>query len=129
MINGKGPFDFIVDTGASATVITPTLARRAGVAAGGSKAKATGANGHMKATIARLKTLAVGPVEVKNLEVAVISLATLNRTIGQRIGGIIGYSFLKRFRTTIDYSARTVWLADLGASKLKGSAKGSAARS
>jgi hypothetical protein len=80
----------------------------------------------MEATIDRLKDLVIGPVEVKDLEVAVISLGALNRSTGQRIGGVIGYNFLKRFRTTIDYSARTVWLEELRATKAKGSSKGPA---
>ena len=34
-VNGQGPFSFILDSGATETVVTPPAARRAGIAVGG----------------------------------------------------------------------------------------------
>ena|SRR2546426_7368349 len=108
-LNGKGPFDFIVDTGASMTVISPAVAKRAGVNAKGVKAKATGAHGHIDATIGRLKSMKIGDTEASGLSVAIMSLAIVNRATNLKLGGVIGYNLLKRYVVTIDYSKRRIF--------------------
>ena len=110
VVNGRGPFNFAVDTGASVTVISPGVARQAGVALDGARAKATGADGHMEARMARLKSLEIGKTQAKNLQVAIMGLATLNRSTRLKLGGIVGYNMLKRFRVTIDYAERKMIL-------------------
>jgi predicted aspartyl protease len=126
IINGKGPYDMIVDTGASTTLITPIVARRTGVRMDGATAKATGANGNTTATLARSNSFALGSIEVKNLQVAVMSLTAVSRATGLRVGGVIGFNFLKHFRVTIDYSARAMWLEASRAPKTRGGARGPA---
>jgi predicted aspartyl protease len=105
--NGAGPFNFVVDTGASMSVLTPGAARRAGVS-GGRRARASGAQGSMGATICRVRSLRVGDVEARNLQVAVVDLASLNRQTRLKIGGIIGHNFLRRYLITIDYPKRRI---------------------
>jgi hypothetical protein len=107
MVNGAGPLNFAVDTGASMSVITPAAARRSGIT-GGKPARAHGAHGSMNATVSRLRSLRIGEIEVRSLQVAVVSLATLNRQTRLNLGGIIGYNFLRRYLVTIDYPRRTI---------------------
>ena len=109
-VNDAGPFDFIFDTGASMTVISPATARAAGIGEGGRKAKALGANGQLDARVIRLRSLRIGSVETRNISGAIMSMASLNRTMKLRLGGIIGYNLLRRYRLTIDYPKRRVWL-------------------
>jgi predicted aspartyl protease len=107
-VNDKGPFNLVVDTGASMTIISPAVARAAGVNQEGARAKATGATGNLDARVARLKSLKLGSNELNGINVAIMSLATLNRATRLRLGGIIGYNVLKRFQITIDYSVRRI---------------------
>ena len=107
-VNNKGPFNLVVDTGASMTIISPAVARAAGVNQEGARAKATGATGNLDARVARLKSLKLGSNELNGINVAIMSLATLNRATRLRLGGIIGYNVLKRFQITIDYSVRRI---------------------
>ena len=62
----------------------------------------------MKATVSRLRSLRIGEIEARSLQVAVVSLATLNRQTRLNLGGIIGYNFLRRYLVTIDYPRRTI---------------------
>jgi clan AA aspartic protease (TIGR02281 family) len=117
VVNGKGPFNFVVDTGASMTVISPAVAKRAGVTFAQTRAIATGADGHMKASIARLKSLVIGAAGVKDLQVAVISLAVLNRSTRLKLGGIVGYNVLRRYRVTIDYGEKRILLRPISPRK------------
>jgi hypothetical protein len=110
-VNNAGPFDFIFDTGASMTVISPATARAAGIGEGGRKAKALGANkGQLDARVVRLRSVRIGTIETRNIYGAVMTLAPLNRSMAVRVGGIIGYNLLRRYRLTIDYRKRRVWL-------------------
>jgi hypothetical protein len=108
LVNGEGPFNFILDTGASMTVITPAVARAAGIMKGGRKAKAIGAKGSLDAKIVRLKSIRLGSLDTKSISAAIVNLATLSEPIKLDLGGIIGYNLLCRYRITIDYRTRTI---------------------
>src|SRR5438132_5032135 len=73
-VNGHGPFNFVLDTGASFSVITPDTAKAAGVRSSGKGPTAVGAGGVVKATFARLKTFRIGRRVARNLGVAVMNL-------------------------------------------------------
>jgi len=95
-LNGT-PVRMLVDTGATTTAIPPAVARRAGLDLGSLRYTITvnTANGQTRAASARLKTLSIGPVTLKDVRVLV----------GSRQGGpsVLGMSTLRRFRrVTID---------------------------
>ena len=102
-VNGSGPFTFILDTGATETVVTPPTARRAGIAGGAEP----GLVGH-----GRARVVAVGEVAVTNLPVLIVDppqALSLRLDKGINYGGILGYTFLSPQVTTIDY--RQKWIA------------------
>lgn len=107
-VNGKGPFNFVVDTGASMTVISPAVARAVRIDQGGARGIATGATGNLQVRAAKLKSLKMGSGELKNINVAIMSLAPLNRASRLRLGGILGYNVLRKFRITIDYKLKRI---------------------
>jgi predicted aspartyl protease len=109
-VNGLGPFKFILDTGASSSVITPDTAKAAGVQPTGKSPIAVGAGGRVKAGLAKLKTLRLAPHTVRNLEVALMDLDGVEKRLGVRIAGIIGYNFLRNYVVTIDYPAGRLYL-------------------
>jgi len=102
---------FILDTGASNTVIDKRAADPSAVegveqAVGLADCGA----GNMEAVMSTVKSLAVGNATVSDLRVAGIDLDGINEKIGARVGGILGYDFLSRFRMTIDYRAKRLTL-------------------
>lgn len=109
-VNNAGPFAFILDTGASMTVISPLTARAAGIGHEGQKAKALGAGGGLDATVVRVVSMRVGPILPTKISVAIMCLREISRSINVKLGGIVGYNFLRRYCLTIDYSKRRLWL-------------------
>jgi predicted aspartyl protease len=105
-IDGKGPFPFVLDTGASATVVSRSLADKLALPKAGGTVSGMGAGGAVGFTISRIRSLAIGDASLQGLEVAVGDVPA----IGQA-DGILGYNFLSRFRFTIDYNARAITFA------------------
>ena len=104
------PFRFALDTGASTTVISPEVARRCDVQ-GASMPTMTGGGGAVAASAAVIGSLAIGPVRVSRVRVAVAEfLEPLARAVGAPLDGIIGTNVLRRFRVTIDYPGKTLRL-------------------
>ncbi|MFZ4395896.1 MAG: aspartyl protease family protein [Kiritimatiellia bacterium] len=101
-LNGRGPFQFIVDTGATETIVTPSTARAAGIAT-------LPYPGLQKKGI--VGSLSAGNVSLTNLPVFIFDppqALSLRLDEGINYGGILGYTFLSRFATTIDYSRSVV---------------------
>ncbi len=97
-LNGKGPFDFVLDTGASMSIVTEELAGLIGIE-GKEPKEALGAAGKRMTTfLGRVDSVSIGETKVKNLEVGIMN--ELPKCVGR---GAIGYNFLKDFILTIDY--------------------------
>jgi predicted aspartyl protease len=99
-IDGKGPFRFIVDTGATQTVLSSKVAATLGL-----KRVATnimyglGGEGKTESPIYRADTVQVGDVTVRN-----VPLGALNNPLLDLVtDGILGPSLLADFTITIDY--------------------------
>lgn len=107
-VNGRKAGRFLVDTGASLTVISRRLAEEAEArfAPEASAVTLHTANGPVEAPLATLASLGVGGLEVGNVPVAVHDLPG----IGRGIDGLLGMSFLRYFRLTIDPERREMTL-------------------
>lgn len=111
MIDGKGPYHFVLDTGAGITVLTPEFAKQAHLMGGGSL-QATGSGGTVTVQQLVLRSVAVGRAEVRNVAAAIIPLPpdfTYQGDYGT-IDGVLGYSFLSHFAVTIDMQHHRVTL-------------------
>ena len=109
-VNDSGPYDFILDTGASHTLISPTLASSLGVHPE-SERKGMGAGGAVTLALAHLDSLAVGAARAEQVQVGMTSeLARIGSAIGAAVDGALGYGFLKDFRISVDYKAGTIRL-------------------
>jgi hypothetical protein len=111
-VGEAGPFRFVLDTGASLTMISPGLAAQLALD-GGSDADGVGAGGSMRVSIHTVGRISVSTATVENLDVAVGDLSPIERAAGTRFDGILGYNFLSRFAITIDYGSETVTLRPL----------------
>jgi predicted aspartyl protease len=104
-LNGRGPFRMILDTGATETVITPPVAAKLGLV------RYPSSSSRLRRVLDRIE---VGPAAVDRLQVLVFDppqALPLRLNHGIDYHGLIGYPFLSRFVTTIDYRASTVSFA------------------
>jgi predicted aspartyl protease len=107
MVNGKGPYRFVLDTGASLTMISAELAKKLELKQDKTQ-KAVGAGGSLEVHFGTLKSLAVGATQLESLKVGIMDLTSISKAIETDIDGIVGYNFLKNFRVSIDYPRQTV---------------------
>jgi hypothetical protein len=103
---------WVLDTGASMTVIDNTLAADLGLELSGSVTGAGAANA-VEVAFATLPAYRVGEIEFAPQKVGVIDIAGLfRRTSDLDIVGILGFDFLSRFVTRVDYANETLTFYD-----------------
>lgn len=102
MLNGAGPFEFLVDTGANTTVVTMRRALQVGAAFNG-LATVNGTTGSAQMPMATLDHLATGAVNASDLRVAVIDDKALPRQ-----DGILGADVFAGKRLAFDIQHRRV---------------------
>jgi len=110
-VNDRGPFDFILDTGAGTSLLSSDLAKQLDVKVIGSK-EGHSAGGKVSVSLAKIDFLAVGAIKLSDVDVGIVDLATIGKTIGAKIEGDLGYNFLKHFRVSIDYRDCEIRLDD-----------------
>jgi predicted aspartyl protease len=110
-VNGRGPFDFILDTGAGTSLVSLDVAQQLAIPTEQVTA-GTGAGGRVRLPVGTVESLAVGQARQEHVQVGMLDLSDLGRAVGARIDGDIGYNFLKRFRVTIDYRRGVLELSD-----------------
>jgi len=103
MLDGKGPYRFIFDTGGQ-NVIDPTVAKEIGSGAVGS-VQATGVGaGTDQFAFANVSSLRFGQAELKDQTFLVAPVrAGFGVSSSARVDGLIGWEVLARFVTTFDY--------------------------
>jgi len=101
-VNNHGPFEFILDTGAGTSLLSSKLAKQLAVKIIGSK-EGQSAGGKVAVSLAKVDSLAVGETKLGDVNVGVVDLTHIGRTVGAKIDGDLGYNFLKYFRVTINY--------------------------
>ena len=101
-VNGAGPFDFILDTGAGTSLLSSELAHQLNIKVLGTK-EGQSAGGKVSVSLAKIESLALGHARIEDVEVGIVDLGHIAKAIGTKIDGDVGYNFLKHFRVTIDY--------------------------
>jgi len=110
-VNGEGPFEFILDTGAGTSLLTPELGRKLGIKVIGSR-EGQSAGGAVSVSLAKVDSLAVGSAKLDDMDVGLVDLSHVGRTVGAKIDGDIGYNFLRHFRITLDYRRNEIHFDD-----------------
>jgi predicted aspartyl protease len=107
MINGKGPYDFAIDTGATQTVISEKLATELGLPLITSTVVyGIGGSGKVETKLYKARELMIGDLKVRNTP-----LGTFNDPlISQFADGILGTSAFSDFVMTIDYPGSQLFL-------------------
>jgi predicted aspartyl protease len=102
---------WILDTGASITVISRKFADELGIEPQG-EMQGAGAGGNVTVGFATLPAFSIKGIEFDAQQVAVIDMDQLNRLFGFETAGILGFDFLSRFVTRIDYANELVSFYD-----------------
>ena len=110
-VNDRGPFDFILDTGAGTSLLSTEVAKELDIRVIGSK-EGQSAGGNVSVSLAKVDSLAVAETKVEDVDVGIADLSHIAKTIGAKIDGDLGYNFLKHFRVTIDYRDSLLRLDD-----------------
>jgi hypothetical protein len=96
--------DVVLDTGASATTLDRAYARSIGLPAG-TKIQGKGTGGIVEAELVSGLTLEVGGMRLEKLNVGVMDLAPVARSIGRPVTAILGREFFNSAVVSIDWAA------------------------
>ena len=121
-INDSAPLWFMLDTGASITVINKDRAAQLGLTLHGDLEIGT-SGASTGFSIVRDASFALPGAEVINQKVGAISLSIFEAGLGLPMGGILGFDFISRFVMEIDFDAQTINLRDPNTYEYKGSGK------
>jgi hypothetical protein len=111
LIDGKGPFTFIIDTATSQTILSEgTVARLGASAQPGAQVTVTTASGPVSSQIVRVRDVATAGVTLEHLDAV---KAPISDAIGA--DGILGSDFLSNFTIDLDWPAGKFRLFPSGA--------------
>jgi len=108
-VNGKGPYQFIFDTGGE-NLVTPALAAELGLKSEGQMQGGGAGSGHMDVGVTKITALQLGNATLKEQTFPVMALDKLSPIEGVSMPGMIGFETFRRFVTRIDYGNRTITL-------------------
>jgi tetratricopeptide (TPR) repeat protein len=112
-VNGKGTLRFVIDTGASLSVISDKAAERLGIkpVASGGNARAIGGTGTFPIIYGLLDSITIGEARIEAVPVYIRTVHSAPDTVDEeRADGYIGLSVLANFAVTLDYQARQMVL-------------------
>ncbi len=113
MINGKGPFRFVIDTGASMSVLSDKTADLLGVkpVAKGGSARAIGGSGTFPILYGLLDSIQMGETRIDVVPIYIRTVHSTSETPeAERSDGYIGLSVLSQYAVTLDYKTQEMLL-------------------
>jgi predicted aspartyl protease len=109
MVNGKGPFSMLLDTGADPSIVDLDTARSIGLAMAATGEQGSGggrdANPGYETSLPKVQ---LGSLTASNVAALALNLSKISAALGRPIGGVLGYSLLKSRIVQIDYPNRKV---------------------
>lgn len=110
MLNGKGPYTFIYDTG-GANIVDPAVAKAIGATGHGSIQGGGVGSATESVSFANVDTMQIGEATVRNQLFGVAPTRMgFGISGGRPVDGLIGFEVLSRFITTFDYAGKSVVL-------------------
>jgi hypothetical protein len=118
-VNGRPPVAFLLDTGADENVISSTRLEDFGLKTY-AETTTTGGGNSADYAYAAGATFTLPGVELRNQHVSAIDQTGLERALGVKLGGMLGYDFISRFVMEIDYQNQRITLHDPATWKYSG---------
>lgn len=113
-INGQGPYQFVLDTGATFTCIDEGLSRTLDLrASAGPAGLGMGVGSSGRIAIANVDSLQIGTAQAEELSVCVLDLSQF-RNAGIEMQGLLGLNFLKEYKVTLDFERQVLTLQEGG---------------
>ncbi|HEY1838447.1 MAG TPA: aspartyl protease family protein [Rhizomicrobium sp.] len=111
MVDGKGPYDFLFDTG-GVNILTPTVTKQLGLTSEGAIEGSGLGAATVTSGLTKVRDLTIGKASIKDKVFVVFPLETLKPAGGLEMLGMAGYETFRRFVTRIDYAGRKLTLID-----------------
>src|SRR5258708_4573618 len=105
-INGQGPYDFLLDTGTTSTVIRPELASTLKLRAV-DRLMLTTVTGSQAVPRSYLESVTLGNKSAANVEVLWQDISAV-RSLDHRISGLLGQNFLSQFNYLLSYREKRI---------------------
>ncbi len=121
-VNGSAAVPFILDTGASSSVVDRADVRELGLTLG-EDADATTGGGRVAAAAIRNLTFEIGGINIPATNPVTMDLSGVETGLGHHIAGILGSDIFKQRVVEIDYAEQTVRLHDARSFHYLGPAK------
>lgn len=111
MVDGKGPFQFVFDTG-GVNLLTPTVTKQLGLTSEG-KIEGSGSGAAVVTSgLTNVRELQIGAASITDKVFVVFPLENLFASGGVQMLGMAGYETFRRFVTRIDYAGQKLTLID-----------------
>jgi predicted aspartyl protease len=110
-LNGRGPYRFILDTGATLTCVDRALADTLQLEEKPMRGVGAGVASSGQVRVLGIDSLRVGAARAYDLTACEVDLAHAEK-VGVRVDGLVGLNFLKEFRVTLDFDRKVVQLHD-----------------
>src|SRR5262245_34784302 len=108
-VNGKGPFNMMLDTGTDPSAVDLTTARELGLKLSSAGGPVSGGGTDKNLAYAtKLPLVEAGGLTVKNVLALAIDLSKVGERLGKPLHGVLGHSLLNGRIVQIDYANRVV---------------------
>ncbi len=108
-VDGKGPYQFIFDTGGE-NFVTPALAHELGLATQGQLQGGGAGAAHMDFGLTKVASLQLGNATVKDQVFVVVPIEAMEPVEGVKMPGMVGFETFHRFVTRFDYGKGIITL-------------------
>lgn len=110
-INGAGPFNLVLDTGATLTCLDERLAAQLQLPRKqGAVGLGAGVGGSGRVALVEVDSIRLGTSTVSNLTACVLDLRHLRDLGAGGVSGLLGLNFLTRFHVALDFEKRLMTL-------------------
>jgi predicted aspartyl protease len=108
LINDRGPYRFLLDTGASHSILSLDVANQLKIATGRTENLIT-ASGKVPVTVRTIEMIEIAEIRLVQVPIAVADFELLRSL---HVDGILGGDYLRRFTVAIDYTRKLVRIDD-----------------
>src|SRR5438128_4037378 len=108
-VNGKGPFNMVLDTGSDVAAIDLATAKDLGLNLKSTGGQAIGGGAEKQQIfLTQIPQVEIGGLVSKNINAVAVDLSKSSQVLGKPLHGALGYGFLKNRVVQFDYPRRVI---------------------